>query len=502
MVKVRRNKKLTMKELLVSKKKGKHIYFIGIKGVGMTMLAQFLKAQGNNVSGSDVSEVFLTDKVLRDNKIKVFSSFNPDNIPLKCDLIVYSSAYNEKNNPELGYIKNNPSLFSEVNLKSYAETLSELFNLYYGISVCGSHGKTTTSAFLGYVLFKSGLQPNVLVGSRVPQFKGSSLIGSSKLFIAETDEYQNKLKFFNPKAVLLNNIDYDHPDFFKTEASYVKVFKDFVKKIPASGFLVVNFDNEKAKKVAKNSLAKIISYSVEEETGGDKYKKEQKGCSSSYFAFNLFNKGVYQYFKVNNLGRFKIKLSGRHNVSNALAVIATCLELKVPLLEIKKNLALFSGAERRAQILGTYQGALFIDDYAHHPTEIKATLKALKKTYPDRRIITVFHPHTFTRTKTLFNDFSESFSDSDELIVLNIYGSAREKQGGTSSALLVKAIQRFNKKSKEDHLKKQVVQNIKTIPEVAKYLQAKCGPKDLVILMGAGDVFRVAEIILNKKAKK
>lgn len=161
-----------MKELLVSKKKGKHIYFIGIKGVGMTMLAQFLKAQGNNVSGSDVSEVFLTDKVLRDNKIKVFSSFNPDNIPLKCDLIVYSSAYNEKNNPELGYIKNNPSLFSEVNLKSYAETLSELFNLYYGISVCGSHGKTTTSAFLGYVLFKSGLQPNVLVGSRVPQFKG------------------------------------------------------------------------------------------------------------------------------------------------------------------------------------------------------------------------------------------------------------------------------------------------------------------------------------------
>lgn len=488
-----------MKELLVNKRKASNIYFIGIKGVGMTMLAQFLKAQGNNVSGSDVSEVFLTDKVLSDSKIKVFSSFSPDNIPLKSDLIIYSSAYTEKNNPELGFIKNNPSIFSGIVLKSYAEALSEIFNLYYGISVCGSHGKTTTSAFLGYVLFKSGLKPNVLVGSRVPQFKGSSLIGSSQLFIAETDEYQNKLQFFNPKAVLLNNIDYDHPDFFKTEASYIKVFSDFVKKIPAAGFLVVNYDNEKAKKVAKSSVAKIISYGIEKEDEDNLNKKSNK---VDYFAFNLKNKGIYQYFEVNDLGRFKIRLSGSHNVSNALAVIAACLELKVSLAEIKKHLAIFSGAERRTQVLGSYKGALFIDDYAHHPTEIKATLKALRKSYPKRKIITVFHPHTFTRTKALFKDFSESFVNSDELIILNIYGSAREKQGGTSSALLVKAIKSLNKKSSVDFLKKQKVQNIKTIPEVAKYLKDECTPNDLVILMGAGDVFRVAEIILNKKNRK
>lgn len=483
-----------MKKLLTNKDSNR-IYFIGIKGVGMTMLAQFLKEKGNVVSGSDVSEVFLTDKVLKDNKIKVFSSFNPGNIPLNASLIIYSSAYTEKNNPELGFIKNNPNLFKGIILKSFAESLSELFNLYYGIAVCGSHGKTTTSAFLGYVLLKAGLKPNVLVGSRVPQFKGSSLTGSSKIFVAETDEYQNKLQFFKPKAALLNNIDYDHPDFFKTEASYVKVFRDFVKKIPKEGFLVVNFDNDKSKRVSKSCPARIISYGIENEEGEVVRKKSNKPL---YLAFNLVNKKNYQYFEVNDLGRFKIKLTGRHNVSNALAVIATCLELKVPLIDIKKYLALFSGVERRAQILGSYKGALFIDDYAHHPTEIKAILAATKKSYPDKNIITVFHPHTFTRTKALFKDFSESFSDTDQLLVLNIYGSAREKQGGVSSNILVKAIKSFNNKSSNKTLKKQLVKNIKTIPEVADYLKEKCGPSDLVLLMGAGDVFRVASMVLNE----
>lgn len=477
-------KKTDKKTVELNKKKA---YFIGIKGVGMTMLAQFLSTKNFEVSGSDIPETFLTDRVLKDSKIKVFSGFNSDNIPKELDLVVYSSAYNEKNNPELGYIKNNKKLFKNIELKSYAETLGSLFNTYKGIAVCGSHGKTSTSAWLGYLLSKSGKSPNVLVGSRVPQFKGSSLIGDSDLFVAEVDEYQNKLKFFNPEIVLLNNIDYDHPDFFKTEASYIKVFRDFVKKIPSNGFLVVNGDDKKALRVARSSQSKIISYGI------------KGGSALDYRAFDIKNIKLRQSFKVNNLGSFTISLLGKHNVYNALAVIATAKELKVPLKEIKKHLMSFRGSERRTQVLGSCNGVIYIDDYAHHPTEIKTTLEAIKTAYKNKRIVTVFHPHTFTRTKALFKDFSESFSFSDELIVLDIYGSAREKQGGVSSLALTREIKKFNKKSSNNNLKEQLVKNIKSIPEVAKYLKKETKEGDLVVLMGAGDVFRVAEIVFKEK---
>ncbi|NCT54643.1 UDP-N-acetylmuramate--L-alanine ligase [Candidatus Falkowbacteria bacterium] len=465
--------------------KKQKVYFIGIKGVGMTMLAQFLKAKGIDISGSDISESFLTDKVLRDAKIKVYPGFNPKNIARDADLIVYSSAYNDKTNLELNYIKNNPELFSKVKIFSYAESLGAVFNTYQGISVCGSHGKTTTSAWLGYVLAAAGKSPNVLVGSRVPQFKGSMLLGSSKIFVAETDEYQNKLQFFKPFGVLLNNIEFDHPDFFKDEAAYIKVFRDFVKKIPEEGFLVVDNSDKKVKRVAQASKSKVISYDLKNEN------------VVNYFAYDLKIKGANQVFKVNNLGEFKIKLFGRHNVKNALAVIAAARELGVSLVKIKTALASFKGTERRAQILGKYKEAIIIDDYAHHPTEVKATLKALREFYKNRNIITVFHPHTFTRTKALFKDFSTSFSDTDELIILNIYGSAREEQGGVTSAELVQAI-------KDGDTKKGIkrpLRNIETIPKVADYLRGKITKKDLVVLMGAGDVFRVWDFLKVKNKK-
>jgi UDP-N-acetylmuramate--alanine ligase len=434
----------------------------------------------------------MTDKVLRDAKIKVISPFNPKNISPSAATIVYSIAYNENNKTELAYIKTNPEIFGSVKLISYAEALGEVFNQYFGIAVCGSHGKTTTSAWLGYVLLNSGLRPNVLVGSRVPQFKGSSLQGAGKYFIAEADEYWNKLQYFNPYGVVLNNIDYDHPDFFKTPADYVKVFRDFVKRIPANGFLVLNNSDSESRKLKKIVKAKIITYDLDDGGSGSV-------STVNYLAYGRKLRGAKQTFQVNNLGEFKISLSGRHNIYNALAVIAAARELKVPLAKIKKHLASFSGTERRAQILGKYRGALIIDDYAHHPTEVKATLNGLRAGYPQKNIITVFHPHTFTRTKALFNDFVTSFKDSNELIILDIYGSAREsaswRKSGISSAKLVQEITKFNKKNKI----KQSVANIKTIPGVVAYLKKKARPDDLIVLMGAGDVFRVAAGLLPQK---
>ena len=473
--------------------KSKNIYFIGIKGVGMTMLAQFLASKGNKISGSDIKDTFLTDQVLKKAKIKILSPFAIQNIPAKSDLIIYSSSYNPVSNSELAFIKNNPTRFKKTRILSYAEALGEVFNQYEGVAVCGSHGKTTTSAWLGYVLAKAGTKPNVLVGSRVPQFKGSGLSGSSKNFIAEVDEYQNKLQYFQPRGVVLNNIDYDHPDFFKTPAAYTKVFADFIKKIPNRGFLVINKRDQASQKIKKLCRGKVISYDL---------VSGSYGAGADYLAYDVKTSGIFQSFSLSYqgeaLGRFKIRLWGEHNILNALAVIAAARELKISWAQIKKHLASFQGTDRRAQILGKYKGALIIDDYAHHPTEVRSTLAGLRQHYSDKNIITVFHPHTFTRTKALFKDFISSFADTNELIILDIYGSARETQGGVSSRELVAAIKKYNQAKKI----KQLVRSIATIPQAVQYLRARLSSRDLLFLMGAGDVFRIADNLFKSVKKK
>jgi len=464
-------------------------YFIGIKGVGMTMLAQFLQKSGWEVSGSDIVDTFLTDKVLAGAGIKVFSPFAVGNLPAQTDLIVFSSAYNSENNPELRFISNNSKHFKNVKILNYAAALGEVFNRYQGVAVCGSHGKTTTAAWLGYVLKQAGLNPNVLVGSRVPQFKGSSLQGGSHYLVAEADEYQNKLRYFRPRGVVLNNIDYDHPDWFANLTAYRRVFKDFIKRLPAKGFLVYNADDAETTKIIRFCPAKLISYRL---VSGD------FGSGADYLAYDLKNQGTYQVFKVSyqgqDLGEFKIGLWGRHNVLNALAVIATAHRLKVSWFDIKKYLRIFKGTERRAQVLGQYRSATIIDDYAHHPTEIQATLQALRNHFSDQKLIAVFHPHTFTRTKALLADFARSFLLADELVVLDIYASAREKQGGISSRDLVAAIKEFNKEQKYH----QIVRYLPTFSKVLTYLESHLNKKDVLVLLGAGDVFRVGQRLLSK----
>lgn len=463
---------------------------IGIKGVGMTMLAQFLVEQGIEVIGSDTEEKYMTDKVLEKSGIKVFEKFDENNIPKDADLIVYSTAYNPDNNIEV-----KKALAGKIRTLKYAEALGAIFNQYYGIAVVGSHGKTTTTAWLGYVLEKCGKGPKVMVGAQVPQFDGNILMGKSDYLVAELDEYQNKLQYFNPKIVLLNNIEYDHPDFFPTPDDYNQVFIDFIQKIPRKGFLVANFDDSIVRSIAYvNTRGKVVSYAINE--------------VADYVAYDIRNEGGKTFFKVkvgvdddeaetgtfanaqddNVLGDFAISLSGKHNVYNALAVIATCLEMEIDLVDIRTYLEEFTGTARRMQKIGEYKGVPIIDDYAHHPTEIKATLAGAREIFKNKRLTVVFHPHTYTRTKALLDDFAKSFIDADEVIVLDIYGSAREKQGGVHSKDLVEKI------------KQQGKDNVKYIPslsEAEEYLRDNIGKGDVVILMGAGDVFRIGESLVN-----
>lgn len=466
----------------------KKVYMIGIKGVGMTMLAQFFKARGIEVTGSDGPEKFMTDEILKKNGIKIIENFNPENLKCGADLIVYSTAYNKDNNTEVNSIINSSHLSSLV--LSYPEALAKIFNNHFGIAVCGSHGKTTTTAWLGFVAQAGELKPNVLVGSIVPQFNGAALVEGSNYFIAETDEYQNKLQYFQPRGVILNNIDYDHPDFFPDEADYLKVFENFIVRIPAKGFLTANCDDENIFKLLPQVKCKILGY-------GLKVNPWNNSKNDYLQATDIQLNNGLQYFKVylnqDDLGVFSIQLSGKHNIYNALAVIATALELEIDLKIIREALSNFKGTVRRMQILGEFKGALIIDDYAHHPTEIKTTLEGARANYQNKQIITVFHPHTFTRTKALFNDFVKSFSAANELIVLDIYGSAREKQGGVSSQELIKAIKDFN-------LKNNIKQTVKYLPKLndcEKYLRANTNKNNLILLMGAGDVFRIGEKLIN-----
>ncbi|MDD5031860.1 MAG: UDP-N-acetylmuramate--L-alanine ligase [Patescibacteria group bacterium] len=472
----------------------KNIYMIGIKGVGMTMLAQFLAGKGFFVSGSDTKEKFMTDEVLKSAGIKVIENFSENNVPDNADLIIYSTAYAKDNNMEVAR-----ALAGKIKTLTYAEALAEFFNSHFGLAVIGSHGKTTTTAWLGFVLSEAGLNPNVLVGSRVPQFNGFSLVGNSDYLVAEIDEYQNKFKYFSPRAAILTNIDYDHPDFFPTREDYEDAFIKFIEKLPAKGFLIANFDDPIIRKTVNvNCRAKVISYGINEAADYVAYDIKQEagkpGCAGRQFfkvKFGLDEEG--EGTRDDLLGDFSIQLSGRHNVSNALAVIAASIELEVPLNLIRTYLEEFSGTARRMQVLGEYCGATIIDDYAHHPTEIKATLAGARQIYPNKKITVVFHPHTFTRTKALLSDFSKSFGQADEVIVLDIYGSAREKQGGVSSKDLVEKIGIRNKELGI----RQKLNYIPTLDECEKYLREKAERGDVIILMGAGDVFRIGENLVK-----
>src|SRR6056297_1568435 len=456
----------------------KKIYMIGIKGVGMTMLAQFLTRQGFEVSGSDIPEEFMTDQVLRDCGVGVKKDFDKNNIPADADLIIYSTAYN-KTNPEVAR-----ALAGKIKTLTYPEALSEVFNQYYGIAVTGSHGKTTTTAWLGYVLMRAGLKPNVLVGARVEQFQGSAITGGSDYLIVEADEYKDKLRYFDPEIVLLNNIEHDHHDYFRTEESYIQTFMDFVQKIPDKGFLVANFDDSVIAKTARvNCRGKVISYGLENQ-------------EVDYRAYDLRQDKDKQYFKVqtageegNDLGDFSISLTGQHDIYNALAVIATAMEFDIGLAELRTYLEEFQGTHRRAQIMGKFRGAVIMDDYAHHPGEIETTLDGIRQNYPENNMRVIFHPHTFSRTKALLDRFARSFDMVDELVVLDIYGSAREEPGGVHSRDLVEKI-----KERTPDLR---VSYISTLKECEEYLRKNISSGDLVVLMGAGDVFRIGENLIK-----
>ena len=448
---------------------GKKIYFIGIKGSGVVALVEIFQKRGFKVTGSDTNEKFFTEEILKKKLfVKYHEGFDAKHISNDIDLVIYSTAYNEKNNEEFKAAK-----YKMIPMVSYPEMIASLFNEKYGIAVCGTHGKTTTSAMLAEIFRIAGLDPTAVVGSLVRQWRGSALVGRSEFMILEADEYQNKIGLYDPQAAILTSADWDHPDYFPTHEAYKKTFSDFVAKIPRHGFLVICGDRSETLEIAKSAKCKIISYGFN--NGADlKISNHEIREGKQFFSISS---------KEKNMGDFEIMLPGRHNILNASAAIAMAHQFNARMEKVREALANFEGTSRRFEYIGRRNGAILIDDYGHHPEEIKATLQAAREFFPKRRIWCVFHPHTFTRTKALLSEFSQSFEDADRVIVLDIYGSAREIQGGVHSKDLVEL-------AKKNH---RNVEYIPTIPEVVEYLGDKISKEDLIIAMGAGNVWEVVD---------
>ncbi|MDH4330476.1 MAG: UDP-N-acetylmuramate--L-alanine ligase [Candidatus Moranbacteria bacterium] len=457
----------------------KKIYIIGIEGAGTSALASMYKKMGCEVSGSDQGDHFHKD-VLKEKKIKVFNKYDKKNIQEDVELVVHSTSVTE-DNEELVFARK-----KKFKVLSYPEALAELFNSKMGIAVCGTHGKTTTTAILASELKDLNMSPNAIVGSKVVDWKENSLVGDGDYFVIEADEYQNKLQYYNPYAVILTSVDYDHPDFFKNFEEYKKVFEEFVSKIPNHGILVYYNDSRDVIDVSKGARCRKVSYGFLSDSD---YKIENIETKKSVMNPNLSIQKFEIFFKEETLGVFETELPGKHNILNATATVAMCHEMGLDLDKVKGSLASFSGTARRFEYIGEKNGAILIDDYAHHPEEVKTTLEAVRNMFENKKIITIFHPHSFSRTEALLSEFAQSFGNADDLIVLDIYGSAREESGNVSSADLVSLVNKFCPG-------KSV--NIHTIKEVIADLKDKLNKDTVIISMGAGDVWKVTHTLVKK----
>ena len=416
---------------------GKKIHFVGIKGVGMSALASFLKNEGAVICGSDVEEKFQTEGVLKKIGVEP-KNFSEKNISPDLDLIIYTPAFDAKN---IERVKANELGIKEL---SYGEALSQFAKDKDVMVITGTHGKTTTTAILGQIFEAGGLDPSVLVGDNVKAWQGPVRIGKSRWFIVEGDEYQEKFRLFKPEAIIIPSLDYDHPDYFKNKEAYLKSFSDFLN------------ENKNAKLVTTASVLETLSATGETFDAKDK---------------RIFNESNFI-------------LPGETYKSNCLLAIKMARIFGISVDDIKQGISNFQGVGRRLDFYTKENDSIFVVyDYAHHPTEIKATISALNSKYPKHTLVAVFQPHTYSRTKTFFEEFTLSFEKAYAVFFAEIYASQREKGGGINiEDLIIKA----------HKLQPRVYRLRDFEPETLKKYCLKL-EKPLILFMGAGDIWRYAE---------
>ncbi len=452
-------------------KSGAHVHFIGIGGISMSALAEILCRSDFIVSGSDLRQSSLTDR-LQKMGVTFFLGHSKENIT-KADLIVHTAAIKETN-PELQAARqqgiltiDRPTLLGEI-MRKYP----------HAIAVSGTHGKTTTTSMLSSILMQAKLDPTVLVGEILETIGGNLRLGNSSHFVTEACEYCESFLKFSPYIGIILNVEADHLDYFKDLEHIIASFKKFAQLVPQDGTMIVCGDDINALKAVEGLDCNLITYGMKQK-------------ENAWFAQNItYNENGFPIFDVIYKGEYlttiALNVPGIHNVYNALAATASAYVLDVDITSIRQGLATYKGANRRFEIKGKTKGFTVISDYAHHPTEIKATLAAASK-YPHKKLWCVFQPHTYTRTLTLMNDFTNAFTDADQVIITDIYAAREKDNGKVHSKDLVKKI----------HHSGYEAQYISNFDDIASYVLKNADEGDIVITMGAGSIDQLGDVILK-----
>lgn len=456
------------------------VHFIGIGGISMSALAELLHNQGFRVSGSDLKRTPLTEH-LEALGITVSYPQQASNITEDCSVVIYTAAVH-RDNPEMVRAK-------ELNLPilERKDLLGQLMKQYRHVAgIAGSHGKTTSTSMLSLMLMEGNLDPTVLVGGVLDGIGGNLRMGSDNYLVAEACEYCNSFLSFYPTDAIILNIEAEHLDFFKDLEDIRNSFRKYVEILPASGTLVINGDIERLSELTDNLPAKVITYglcdTVEECSS---YDYAATGCSfdsNGFGSYDLYKDGQY-------LGRISLRVIGKHNISNSLAAAALAFSYGVSFEAIAAALLKYTGTHRRFDYKGEVNGIRIYDDYAHHPSEIAATLSAARACVSGtQRLCCVFQPHTFSRTKAFLPEFAESLSFADTVVLADIYSASREKDPGDISSGDIEVL--LKEKGKE-------VYYFHSFAEIEKFLFTYCQPGDLLITMGAGDIVSIAESMVS-----
>ena len=464
-----------------------HSFFlVGIKGVAMTSIAQILSDLGKKIQGSDVSEQFVTQRILDELNIDITTGFDSP-LPTSVDCVIYTAAHKGVNNPQVqAAIANNIPTFSQ------AEAISLLFNEKKGIAVCGVGGKSTVSAMITWILHTLKLEPSysVGVGSILGMPRTGAWNENSEYFVIEADEYVinpgcverdeapvPRFSFLKPYCTVCTNLSYDHPDVYPSFAEIQKAYSNFFSNIKPGGSLIINHKDRSL--VQQHTSAQLITFGSDQESDYRYTYNQEASKSGSTTATVTAHQKNYTV---------TLKVPGKYNIENAVTALAVCDTLEIPLAEAIQALSSFSSTQRRFEYKGKKNGSDYYDDYAHHPSELTAVIQAAKEWYPDRSLYIAFQPHTYSRTKSLLSEFAATLSESPKLILLDIFASAREVPDTNISSKILK----------EEILALSPEKEIPVLPDyqsLAQYLSESIPANSVILTVGAGDIYKVHELL-------
>ena len=457
-------------------RKTKHIHFVGIGGIGMSGIAELLINLGYEVSGSDLKDTAITKNLVSLGG-HIFREHKSENVK-GADVVVYSSAVG-RDNPEILEAKER-----YIPVIPRAEMLAELMRLKYGVAIAGAHGKTTTTSMVASILTCGQLDPTVVIGGRLDIWGGSNAkLGQGDILVAEADESDGSFLMLSPTIAVVTNMDHEHIDHYGDMDAIRETFTTFINKVPFYGVAILCLDNEEIQRIIPRLKKRCLTYGLTSQAdlrGMDLEKEELK------VSFDVL-------YHDSSLGRMVVEMPGEHNVLNALAAIAVGLELNLDIKFIKKGLKNLGGLARRFQVKGERDDILVLDDYGHHPTEIVATLRAVKECWPERRLIVAFQPHRYTRIKELYDKFVISFNQADILVVTSIYSAGENAINGVTSERLFQGI--------KEHGHKEVI-HCQQQEEILPTLLSVIKPGDVVMTLGAGNIYRVGDQLLKELSTK